>query len=240
MELDPGEVLNEARAVFRDGDYEKSLEKYQWFFDNSIKIKRSYYGVRLSYCLAEWAKLGKSYLPATEALIKEKQKALTNFQNTLSFQDFHDYSSVSRCLSQDEEVLQKFLLLHESNKDLAKRLFTFVYEYCASLQMWDICREYLGNGYKQYEYSLETFDYLMEFAEKKKGDGGESIYQDAVETMKRESLWLLNMLHSINAPEEYNSVMSRLESDLKARGFEQIFEQILEKAPNKALQRTSW
>ncbi len=26
MELDPGEVLNEARTAFRDGEYEKSLE----------------------------------------------------------------------------------------------------------------------------------------------------------------------------------------------------------------------
>ncbi|MCG8670506.1 MAG: hypothetical protein MI867_13900 [Pseudomonadales bacterium] len=233
MNSDPGEVLNKARKAYQDRDYPAALENYQWFYHNSLDIDQSYYGVRLSYCLDEWAALGKEFPRAANALTRLKEDTLSHFSNTKSRKAFHEYSSICEYLECEDEVFEQFLTVRSSDKDLAEKLFTFVYEYCASKEMWDLCREYIGNGYDQYKKSLETFDHMIEFAEKKTGELGDSIYRDAVMAIKRETLWILNMLNCINAPGEYQSAISKIESDLRVRGRESIFKEICERAPNK-------
>jgi len=235
---DPSEVLSKARKAYQDKDYPVALENYQWFYHNALDIDQSYYGVRLSYCLGEWADLGKEFPEATDALVQLKEKALAEFSSTKSRTAFHEYSSICEYLECKEEVYVLFLTVHNSDNTLAEKLFTFVYEYCASNEMWDLCREYLGNGYNKYKQSLETFDHMMEFAEEKPGELGESIYRDAVIAIKRETLWILNMFNFINAPGEYESAISKIESDLKERGHESIYEEILAIAPNNQRQPT--
>lgn len=233
MEIDPGDTLEQARNAVKDKKYSVALEKYQWFFEHSVQIKQSYYGVRLSYCLADWAELAEDYSPAKIALIAERDKALTKFRETKSRPLFHDYSSISHYLKEDVEVYKQFLTIHETDKALAKSLFTFVYDYCAENKKWEICREYLGNGYKKYQDALETFDHMIEFSEKRKESGGESLRHEAADYLKTKSLWILEMLHHTNATEDYNSAISKIESDLKKRGFEYILEKILDNTTEK-------
>lgn len=229
MSSDPSEVLAAARKAYKDKDFPAALENYQWFYNNALDIDQSYYGVRLSYCLGEWANLGKVYPRAADALQRLKEEALLEFLDTKSRKVFHEYSGICECLGCNEEVFKQFIAIHDSDKDLAEKLFTFVYEYCASNEMWDLCREYLGNGYDQYKKSLEMFDHMMKVAERKSGKIGESIYADAILAIKREILWILNML---NSPEEYDSAISKIKSDLRERGHENIYEEICESAPN--------
>lgn len=239
MNIDPGEVLEEARKAFKDKDFAVALDKYKWFYENSIEIDRSYYGVRLSYCLGEWAELGSEYPIAKEALLQLKEDTLLGFKNALSCEMFHEYSSISEALKCQDEVFQQFMPIHNSDKELAKKIFTFVYEYCASNKMWEICREYLGNGYSQYKKALETFDHMMEFANRKSGAQGKSIYKEAVNSIMRETSWILNMLSYINAPDEYDSAISKIESDLKDRGYQDVYDDIYKNSPNKKSQQDS-
>ena len=94
----------------------------------------------------------------------------------------------------------------------------------------------LHNGLKQYKRSLETFDHMMEFAAEKEGDLSESIYKDGIAAFKREVLWILDMLAYIDEPDEYNSAISKIETDLKERGHGQLYSEICETSPNKQRQ----
>lgn len=238
MSSNPREILGIARRAYQDKDYPTALENYQWFYNNALYINQSFYGVRLSYCLDEWAELGKVFPDAAEALLRLKENALLEFSNTKSRIAFHEYSCICDYLECKEEVFQQFLAIQESDQDLAEKLFTVVYEYCASQEMWETCRKYLGNGCKQYEQSLQTFDHMVEFSEAKSGEIGESIYRDAVKAIKREALWILNMLHFVNAQDEYESTISKIESDLKERGRENLYKEICEGTPNNQRQST--
>jgi hypothetical protein len=233
MDKDPGQVLDNARKAFKEERYVESLENYKWFYDNAIEIDRSYYGVRLSYCLGEWAELGARYPDALSELTNLKERILSNFQQSQRRQFFHEYSSICRVLKCEEETFQQFLQVRETNKDFSHEIFTFVYEYCASKKKWDLCREYLGNGFEKYKRSLETFDHMMEFAAAKKGELGESIYKNGVAVFIREVLWILEMLAYIDAPDEYSSAILKIETDLKERGYGQLYSEIYEKSPNK-------
>ena len=192
MEIDPSDVLAEARDAYSQNKHQLALEKYQWFYRNALKHNEAYYGVRLSYCINEWADLGKIYQPACDALREEFNTSLKVFLQSDSRRAFHEYASIAESLGEEGKVYEQFMLVHESNKELAFQLFRFVYTYCANNNQWELCREYLGDGYKQYSESLDMFDYMLEFA---KQEGREFALTTGQEHFKRDCLWLLNMLY---------------------------------------------
>ena len=226
MNIDPGDVLKEARDAYSEKSYSLALEKYQWFFDNAIEIQESYYGVRLSYCLDEWARLGDEYPEAKDALVKLKFATLSEFKKFNSHRSFHEYSNIASYLKCKGEVFDEFMSIHNEDKEQASKLFSFVYDYCAENEMWDLCAQYLGNGYKQYQRTLELFDHVIEHSKKASSKQGEAIYLDGVSSTKREFLWLLNMLHHIKADEALKSALNKMEFDLKERGFSELAKEI--------------
>lgn len=231
MGLEPSEVLNGARKAFAEKDYEDALEKYEWFFENSTSIDSSYHGVRLSYCLGEWAELAKVYPPAEHKLLKLKQIALANFDSTKSINSFNDYANICGYLDCTDESIDQFLKIHKTNTELAKKIFRYIYEPLARMEKWGICREYMGNGYKRYEEILEIFDYCIKHSKEKDGDIGREIEEDGVKHTKEELLWILKMLSHTNDVEEYESAMKRIKSDLERRGYTDMYQEIINNAP---------
>lgn len=61
MTIDPMVRLDAGRAAAKAGRYAEALAEYQWFHEESLAIEPAVYGVRLSYALSDWAKLGESY-----------------------------------------------------------------------------------------------------------------------------------------------------------------------------------
>ena len=70
------EALNAARRYAEEGKYEQALEKHVWFHDHALKIRPSYCGVRLSFALLDWVRLGRKF-PADLGKLKEVRNAKT-------------------------------------------------------------------------------------------------------------------------------------------------------------------
>ncbi|MCG7983335.1 MAG: hypothetical protein JAY90_11380 [Candidatus Thiodiazotropha lotti] len=239
MEIDPGDILKEAREAFADKKYSLSLEKYKWFFENALKIKRSYYGVRLSYCLCEWADLGGVYPQALDELRILKESKLRVFKKTNSHCVFHEYESICGALGCPDEPVEIFQEIAPEDKALAERIFTYVYAEFARQSKWEICREYIGNGYNQYKEILELFDACIKGARRKGDEQGEGILKTSVNKTIEELLWILEMQAHVNAIDEVDSTIERIKHDFAKRGYTEVYEQVLRRAPNKTLQRTS-
>lgn len=228
MRNDPSTVLSNARENFRAQDYESALENYRWFYENSLSVDKSYYGVRLSFCLGEWADLGQAYPPAKIALNSLKETVLSEFKTSRSMEAFHEFASICDALLCPIETYQEFILIQD--KEISAQLFKFIHEYCASNGMWDICREYIGDGLQQYQQNLEIFDHMHSFANQKTGDSRESLIKGAKEMFRREVSWRLAMLLHVNAHAEYEIAITKLETDLKIRGCDEVFHEIIGKS----------
>src|SRR5687767_1724267 len=61
---DPRRILYEAREDAAAGRYEDVLAKHVWFHGNALKYTPGLDGVRLSFALADWNRLGAAYPPA--------------------------------------------------------------------------------------------------------------------------------------------------------------------------------
>jgi len=234
MEIDPGAVLQEARAAYAVNDYVLFLDKYLWFYENALKYEKSYYGVRLSYCLSELADLGKVYPTAREELTRLKETSLKVFNDNRSYRSFHEYSRICDELGVPEEPVEIFLKVGAKEEELAKQLFASVYEELAKQEKWEICRNYMGNGYKQYKEIVALFDACVRGANRKEGSQGEGIIRSSIERTVEELLWILKMQFHFNAKAEVKSAIDRIAHDFVNRGFPEVYEQVSANAPNKA------
>jgi hypothetical protein len=61
------ERLSRARQRIEDGEYEEALADLVWFHHNALLESRAWSGVRRSYALYDWIRLGELYPPAMAA-----------------------------------------------------------------------------------------------------------------------------------------------------------------------------
>lgn len=150
-------ALNDARALARSGEFEKALERHEWFHKNALSINPSYYGVRLSFALGDWKDLGDKYPPALASLKSmrdEGVKAL--FAGTATPDVFHDISSINRALGEDESTVKVFKELHSHYPELAVKCFQMVQETLLAKHEINLFLHYVGDlpSYMQAQIDL--------------------------------------------------------------------------------------
>src|SRR5258705_11073209 len=96
MNIDPSQVFREARNLDKMGAYAEALEKHLWFHENALVHDPSLYGVRLSFALRHWVKLGDLYPPARAALESVRDvKTIALREGSLDRELFQDVASIN-------------------------------------------------------------------------------------------------------------------------------------------------
>lgn len=168
--------MDEARAAATQGDYAVALERHERFFDRALIDQgenNNYYGVRLSYCLSEWARLGEKHGPAKKRLEEKADEALTAFEMTKESEKFHDFQAISGKLGRKDQVLDQFVRYHESRPELASAALRFMWDHLVEAQRWQICAAHLGDLKTRYKRAVDKFDQAMEVCIAEPSFGGE-------------------------------------------------------------------
>src|ERR1044072_6141550 len=71
----PAQILQDANADTRAGQFEDALAKHLWYHRNALKHSPAQGGVRLSFALSYWHNLATKYPPAMTALKAERDEA---------------------------------------------------------------------------------------------------------------------------------------------------------------------
>ena len=118
---DPKAILREATVDAEAGRYEDALAKHIWFHKSALKHQPSQYGVRLSFALTEWQRLGEVYPPALEklkAIRDENAQALRG--TSRDWELFHDFESINEQFGELEKTAELFRWLDTNRPDIAK------------------------------------------------------------------------------------------------------------------------
>jgi hypothetical protein len=154
MAVDPGQVLRDARNAVRQGDYEKALEKYLWFYHHALEHDRAFAGVRLSYVVYEWIELGEVYLPAREALESIQTSNVRSLRDgSRNSSRFHDFASINERLGRDEVTSNVFASLAESDLEFARTCFAFARTALIRTGNFSLARRFVTSPAEQ----LDTF-----------------------------------------------------------------------------------
>jgi hypothetical protein len=119
--------LREASVDAKAKLYETALAKHLWFHENALRLNHAMTGVRLSFALSDWEKLGREYPPALEKLksirdsLEERVKKGEDVGS-----GFHDLAAINRTLNEDSRTAESFKALDSQNPKAAAMAFHFV------------------------------------------------------------------------------------------------------------------
>jgi hypothetical protein len=115
-------AFQDAKKYAREGDYAKALERHEWYHKNALSVSRGQYGVRLSFALTNWKRLGEKYPPALASLkaIRDEGAAAVK-EGTASVDLFHDVFAINRTLGEEKATVALFKHLHANHPGLARQ-----------------------------------------------------------------------------------------------------------------------
>ncbi|WP_296942139.1 hypothetical protein [uncultured Massilia sp.] len=106
--------LQAGRAAARAGRHEEALREFAWFHDHALDDTPSLYGVRLSFALHDWVRLGEAYPPARQALDAVRaRKAQALLDGAADFSLFHDVASIDEMLGMPQATGTLYAALAE-------------------------------------------------------------------------------------------------------------------------------
>jgi len=142
--IDPGDVLREARQLVNSHQYAEALEKYIWFHEHALDADLSFGGVRLSYAISEWVDLGELFPPAMRALKSVRDsKTETLMNGALDASLFHDVESINGALGQIELTRDLFKSIAARDRGLASKCFRVALESLVYTKEFHLARSFM-------------------------------------------------------------------------------------------------
>lgn len=140
----PGTILTEAKADADAGRYEDALAKHVWYHRNALAIEPSQHGVRLSYALGYWIKLGRAYLPAHKKLLSIRDETRRDVLNGPSPREsFNDYRAINEKLGAESKTVELFKEVEALNPATASDLYLTAQDVLLRTGNDKLCAKYL-------------------------------------------------------------------------------------------------
>ncbi len=230
MVVNQRDSLDDARKAFRSGNYSEALEKYEYFFEHALDDDpHSLYGVRLSYCLDEWAKLGKKFPEAIERLELKKKESLILLEKTKEPECFHDYISICKYLESPELPVEQFLQFHSEDRELANVIVRFIWEELVKREKWEVCSIYLLNPMEKYGTAITKFDEAMKVCKSDPDLGGEDFERQIEGWYIRDICNILLVLKNSGKINDVSLIREQVAIDMKDRNYNKLKAKIDEK-----------
>jgi hypothetical protein len=168
-----GKAFDDAKRLFEAGDYAGALERHEWFHENALAFRSSYYGVRLSYALGHWRQLADVYPPAMASLISTRDRDSQRLLDGIgSPQLLHDVDSINDALEQTDATLALFRRLETAHPELARLSFGFVDRLCLRSDP-ALFRRHCGDPISFFRQRREVYlSSVMFMRERGRSDGG--------------------------------------------------------------------
>jgi tetratricopeptide (TPR) repeat protein len=140
---DMQKYLSYTQSLAKEGKYQEALDRHLWFHDHVLENDRSMYGVRLSFALMYWKKLGEKYPPALVAFkkVRDDKTSLLEEGNG-SYDLFVDVHALNRELGEDNKTVELFQKLDREQGDLAKKCWSVVKEVVTNAKEYELVKKY--------------------------------------------------------------------------------------------------
>ncbi|BBO33556.1 hypothetical protein [Lacipirellula parvula] len=208
---DPMQILQEVDVDTQAKRYEESLAKLEWFYEHALEYQPSLTGVRLSFALSNWGKLGQSYPPALVKLREvrdaAKQRITPEEGRKIAFEDFQEFTSINRELGDEEQTVDAFRAIDATDTDAAQRVFALAEPALIRAKDYELCGKYIDA-----DESLEQILNSYKMAEKlaKNPKIGDSYIKYANKKFLNDSATLVALLVVNDRTAEAEEVMHEL------------------------------
>jgi hypothetical protein len=223
----PSEVLREAQADAAAGRYDDALAKHVWYHDNALKIAPAQYGVRLSFALGYWHKLGLSYPPAMEKLRSIRDENVRAIQAGGGNREvFHDLTSINRQLGEEEGTARLFVQLDAERPEFAKLVYGLAQPALIRAREYSLAGKYLDPK-RDFENAVRRLD---EMRKMENGDRAQRMMQFATSKFAAEITTLVALLNQNGRKEEAQAIADQARKHWDTEEFQQKLKEALKGA----------
>jgi hypothetical protein len=160
-------ALDAAKELASQGMFNAALKKHIWFHNHALKIRESYYGVRLSFALAYWMELAQKYPPALSALRKIRdEKTASLLRGNADRALFHDVESINDRLKESAATVALFKKIDKRNVRFASSIYDLADEAIIAAGEFVLARKHLGDPTVRFEIARRDFEEGMQHAER--------------------------------------------------------------------------
>jgi beta-lactamase regulating signal transducer with metallopeptidase domain len=164
----PSAILREAQAEHAAGRHEEALARFVWYHGAS-RDEPGQGGVRTSFALGYWLKLGQDYPPALDKLKEVRDQtgdALRERNGTADhFTLFQEYASINRTLRDEEKTTELFLWLDLHDPKVARGVYDVAEPSLIKSGEFELCGKYLKP--ENFKRILANFQYHKDRAANK-------------------------------------------------------------------------
>ena len=155
-------ALKDAQAFARAGEFEKALERHEWYHANALRIRQAQYGVRLSFALSYWKQLGDKYPPALASLTNLRdQGSQAALDGKAAPELFHDVVSINRTLKEEAKSVTLFKTLAEKQPDFAKKCFRYMDDTLVDVGELELFEKYSGDLVGYLKRKIDSHERLV-------------------------------------------------------------------------------
>ncbi len=174
-----GDPLDEARRLAEQGRFEEALQKHIWLHDHVLESQPSYYGVRLSFALADWVDLGRKYPKALEALKSIRDKKTSRLvAGEGDKRLFHDVRSINENLGESKETVELFKQIEARRPEFASSIYDLADKEMIEAGEYALARRYLGDPAARLSTARSHFDSGLVFARTgQRGDASRQAFE---------------------------------------------------------------
>jgi len=144
--MDPGERLREGEEAARNGHFEEALRHFIWFHEHALQHNQAYYGVRLSFALADWVALGEAFPPALQALRDICDTKIARLRGGDGDREtFTDVAVINERLRRSDTTYELFLYLRANSPQLAHECADRAMDAIVEARDFQLARMYLSD-----------------------------------------------------------------------------------------------
>src|SRR4051812_41965601 len=159
-------ALNAAQKLASQGKFSAALKKHIWFHNHALEIRKSYYGVRLSFALAYWMELARKYPPALAALRKIRDKKTASLSRGKADRAlFHDVESINDRLKESAATVTLFKRIAHKNQRFASAIYDLADQAIIAAGEYSLARKHLDDPTMRFEIAQRNFEEGMQDAE---------------------------------------------------------------------------
>ena len=150
--------LKDTVQLAQDGKNPEALTRFIWLYNHALEHDSAFYGVRLSYLLADWKELADKYPPALKALQDVSNRETELIKNgTGTNETFYEVVSINRVLEGEEKSIELFVLIDNKDPELAKRCWNYIASKMIAAKKFDLVRKYEPDLMKKFNEIILTY-----------------------------------------------------------------------------------
>jgi tetratricopeptide (TPR) repeat protein len=136
--------------LVKQGNYEEALERFIWYHEHGLECDSSISGVRVSFALSYWLKLGDAYPQAIDSLVKIRDRDTKRTLESGDSRLFKDVIAINDDLNENYKSLELFKEIEEKHPGSAAQCFPHIKRYLFTSGQYDIIQNYLVNPIEEY------------------------------------------------------------------------------------------